>query len=190
MATQSTAVIQSPKFTKNERNLYIKQRDKAIFNTPEEEYAYAIKNKKTCTKCNLMKPLSEYSGNTSGSDAFDRTRYRLRRPECKDCTKKVNKGKREAKVLAKSSGIPYIAPEDTVCALCEKPPKQGDTLVFDHCHKTNTFRGYLHNSCNRSLGVLGDDNEGILRAFNYVNKYKKKLIIQNKDTYVCSISED
>ena len=62
--------------------------------------------------------------------------------------------------------------------------------MFDHCHKTNTFRGYLHNSCNRSLGVLGDDNEGILRAFNYVNKYKKKLIIQNKDTYVCSISED
>jgi DNA repair exonuclease SbcCD ATPase subunit len=41
-------------------------------------------------------------------------------------------------------------------------------LVFDHCHKMNKFRGYCCNSCNRSLGVLGDDVEGIINVLNYL----------------------
>lgn len=191
MATQSTPVIQPPKFTENERNLYNKQSSKAHFHTAEEEYyEYAEKNKKMCSKCNSMKKLSEYSGNTAGSDAFNSNGYRLRRPECKDCNKKASKGKSEAIALAKRLGRPIKAPEGTKCALCGNLPKRGDTLVFDHCHKTNTFRGYLHNSCNRSLGVLGDDIPGMLRAINFLNKYEKKLITQNKDTGDLEIIED
>jgi hypothetical protein len=32
----------------------------------------------------------------------------------------------------------------------------------------NKFRGYCCNSCNRSLGVLGDDVEGIINVLNYL----------------------
>ena len=162
-------------FTKNERNLYIKQKTKAKFNSPEEEYEYATKNKKECSKCKCVKKLNEYSGNTCGRDAFDKEGYRLRRPECKDCTKQANKGKNEAKKIAKESGISYEAPEFTKCAMCCKLPKKGDELVFDHCHKTKTFRGYLHNSCNRSIGVLGDCIYGAIMFFNYVNIFKIKV---------------
>jgi hypothetical protein len=174
--------MQTPKLTENENNLYIKQKSKAKFDTAEEEYEYAEKKKKECSKCNLMKKLNEYSGNTSGCDAFDKEGYRLRRPECKDCNKKATKGKNDAIKVAKSLGIPHKAPEGTKCALCGNLPKKGDALVFDHCHKTNKFRGYLHNSCNRSLGVLGDDVPGIIKALNFLNMYEKKNITQDKDT--------
>jgi len=180
MATQTTLVIHKPKITKNEHNLYIKQKYKAKFDTAEEEYEYASNSEKRCSKCESMKKLNEYSGNTSGCDAFDKEGYRLRRPECKDCSKKANKGKNDAIKLAELIGIPYKAPEGTKCSLCEKLPKKGDGLVFDHCHKTNTFRGYLHNSCNRSLGVLGDNVHGLIRAVNFLQKYEKKNITQDK----------
>jgi hypothetical protein len=169
-------------FTKNERDLYIKQKDKAKFNSPEEEYEFAAKNKKECSKCKSMKKLNEYTGNTSGSDAFDKEGYRLRRPECKDCNKQAINGKNEAKKIAQSLGISIKAPEFTKCALCDKLPKKGDELVFDHCHKTNTFRGYLHNSCNRAIGVLGDNCYGAIMYLNYVNKFENKKIEQDCHT--------
>jgi len=123
-----------------------------------------------------------YGGNTSGCDAFDREGYRLRRPECRICTKKIARGKSEAAKVAKLTGIPYKAPEGTRCALCCKPAKRGDALVFDHDHVTNTFRGYLHNSCNRSLGVLGDDVESLLRAVNYLNRTENlNVVVTDKD---------
>lgn len=177
-------------FTANERELYSKQKDKSKFKTPEEEYKYALQNEKECSKCRSIKDLTEYAGNTSGSDAFDKNGYRLRRPECKDCTKEADKGKKEAMKLAKELGIPYKAPEGTKCALCGKLPKKGDELVFDHCHKKKAFRGYLHNSCNRALGVLGDDVSGIINCINYLNKHEKKNITQNKNTGDLEIIED
>jgi hypothetical protein len=177
-------------FTDNECELYIRQKNKAKFKTPEEEYEYAVQKEKECSKCRLMKKLTEYTGNTSGCDAFDKEGYRLRRPECKDCTIKTNKGKNEAIKLAKNLRIAYKAPEGTICALCGKLPKKGDGIVFDHCHKTNTFRGYLHNSCNRALGVLGDDVTKMIKCINYMNIHEKKNITQNKDTGDLEIIED
>ena len=168
--------------TINEKNLYTKQANKTKFKTAEEENEYAKQNQKKCSKCNLMKTLIEYAGNTSGCDAFDMDGYRLRRPECKNCSKEIAKGKTESKKNAKNLGISYEAPDGTKCALCGELSKKGDRLVFDHCHKTNTFRGYLHNSCNRSLGVLGDDINGMLRAINFLNKFEKKKITQNINT--------
>jgi hypothetical protein len=168
--------------TKNEQELYIKQKEWAHFDTAEKEYEYASQTEKTCSKCNSTKMLICFSGNTSGSCAFDKDGYRLRRPECKHCSKNISRGKTEAKKLAKQMGIAYKAPEGTKCALCNTIGKKGDFLVFDHCHTTNKFRGYLHNSCNRSLGVLGDNVEGLLRAVAYLNKSEDKMILQDELT--------
>ena len=82
---------------KKETENYNRQKDKCIFKTPEEEYEWAKKQKKTCSKCLTEKILSDFNGNTSGTDAFDKNGYRLRRPECKICTKNVSIGKTEAK---------------------------------------------------------------------------------------------
>lgn len=178
MMTQSSQM----KITANECSLYTKQKDKAKFNTAEEEYEYASKTEKICSKCGLVKSLNDYAGNTSGCDAFNKYGYRLRRPECKVCSRNSLQGKQDAVKLAKKMGISHKAPEGTICAICGNLGKKGDGLVFDHCHKTNIFRGYIHNSCNRSIGVLGDNVKKILNVVNFLNKTEKCNFIQDKDT--------
>ena len=169
-----------PFFSKKELSNYERQQYKCIFKNPKEEYAWARLQKKTCSKCSIEKKLSDFNGNTSGTDAFDKQGYRLRRPECKECTIKVFRGKKEAKEKAKAFGISYIAPEGTLCAVCNKSSSIGNGIVFDHCHDKNIFRGYCCNSCNRSIGVLGDNVDGLLKAINYLLKTEKCKIIQDE----------
>ena len=159
-----------PTFTQKDRNHYLKQKDKCMFNSPEEEHTWALTQTKTCSKCHKTKKLVCFNKNTSSTDAFYADGIRQRRPECAECTKLVSKGANEAKKLAKNIGIPYVAPPGTKCQICQKMASKGNSIVFDHCHKTNTFIGYLCNTCNRGLGLLGDDEEGILRVLNYLKK--------------------
>ena len=155
-------------FTEKEVVNYLRQKDKARFSSPEEEYDDAFLKYKECSKCKVNKQLIYFNGNTSGTDAFDRNGFRLRRPECSDCTNIANRGKSIAKNIAKQEGISYTAPEGSKCNICNKIQDEKNKLVFDHCHKMNKFRGYCCNSCNRSLGVLGDDVEGIINVLNYL----------------------
>ena len=168
-------------FTLKEIQNYERQKDKCFFKSPKEEYQWAKTQTKTCSKCLIEKKLSDFNGNTSGTDAFDKNGYRLHRPECKECSKNISKGKTEAKKKAKKLGISYVAPEGSLCAVCNKPSSIGNCMVFDHCHINNIFRGYCCNSCNRSIGVLGDNIDGLLQAINYLLKTEKCNIIQNDD---------
>ena len=44
-------------------------------------------------------------------------------------------------------------------------------LAVDHCHDTGVVRGLLCQSCNTSIGKLGDNIEGLKRALNYLKDY-------------------
>jgi hypothetical protein len=169
-----------PTFSVKETNNYIRQKDKAHFNSPEEEYDDAFLKYKECSKCKIMRRLTDFNGNTSGCDAFDRKGYRLRRPECYECTNLASKGKLIAKNVAKKEGVSYTAPEGSRCNICNKIQDENNKLVFDHCHKTNKFRGYCCNSCNRSLGVLGDDVNGLINVINYLLINNPVVIKQNE----------
>ena len=39
------------------------------------------------------------------------------------------------------------------CEICN----EGDTIVFDHCHTTGKFRGWICKRCNVTLGKVQDD---------------------------------
>lgn len=168
------------KFTEKEKRRYILQANKAKFKSPLYEYKWSINNFKVCSKCNSKKNLTLFNNNTSSNDGFDKDGYRLKRSECKECTNKISRGKRIAKKLAKEEGIFYKPPIGTKCEICNKPGTKNNKIVFDHCHETNTFRGYCCNSCNRSIGILGDNINGIINVFNYLNK-NEKIIIKQKD---------
>ena len=43
-------------------------------------------------------------------------------------------------------------------------------LCYDHDHVTMSFRGVLCRSCNRSIGQLGDNVEGLTKALAYLTK--------------------
>ena len=168
-----------PTFTQKEYENYSRQKGKAHFSSPEDEYKYEFHNYKICSMCKENKKLIEFNGNTSGTDAFDKKGYRLKRPECSICTKKASNGKSQAKKIAKKEGIEYNAPDGSKCGICNKIQTEKNKLVFDHCHKTEKFRGYCCNSCNRSLGVFGDNVEGLVNALNYLLKSEPVKIIQN-----------
>ena len=55
------------------------------------------------------------------------------------------------------------------CAVCGK--HQSDfkiALAVDHCHTTGKIRGLLCSSCNRAIGLLGDDLYGVTLAMEYL----------------------
>ena len=148
----------------------------------EEQIIDDASKPKTCTKCKETKWRIQFNTNCSGSDKLDRHRILKRRPECSACTKKGAAGKRTAQILAKTIGVSYKAPQGTKCTLCNdarRPP--GESLVFDHCHEKNVFRGYLCNMCNRSLGGLGDNANGLVNALNFLLKTSEKKIAISSD---------
>lgn len=51
------------------------------------------------------------------------------------------------------------------CACCKKPTKR---FVLDHCHETGIIRGAICHRCNNGLGMLGDNTEGVLMAWDYL----------------------
>ena len=62
------------------------------------------------------------------------------------------------------------------CPICNKTFIVGITgrVVIDHDHETGNFRGYLCNTCNASLGGLGDNIKELKNAITYLkNTYKK-----------------
>ena len=168
--TFASCQCRKPKFTTSDKKHYELQKEKTRFSNPFEEYSWAYKQFKKCSKCSKNKSLVCCIKNTSSSDGFLKDGTRQRRPECAECTQNVNKGANQAKKLAKTMGIPYVAPSGTCCEICKKTASKGNAIVFDHCHKKNIFRGYLCNTCNRGLGLLGDDEEGIMRVLNYLKK--------------------
>jgi hypothetical protein len=45
-----------------------------------------------------------------------------------------------------------------------------EELCYDHCHSTMKFRGILCRGCNRSLGQLGDNLDGIKKVVAYLER--------------------
>jgi hypothetical protein len=58
-----------------------------------------------------------------------------------------------------------------LCAICGR---QGGkkSLNLDHHHDTMQVRGLLCGSCNRALGLLGDDIERMRSAIRYLQRNK------------------
>lgn len=56
------------------------------------------------------------------------------------------------------------------CGICGTHKSQKERkLAIDHDHTTNEIRGLLCTECNTSLGKLGDNVEGILKALRYLS---------------------
>jgi len=54
------------------------------------------------------------------------------------------------------------------CAICRKPFADNGVPHIDHCHSTGAVRGILCFTCNKGLGMFGDNQDGVQRALNYL----------------------
>lgn len=62
------------------------------------------------------------------------------------------------------------------CACCGRP--ESDTkrgFHLDHCYQTQTFRGWICEQCNRGIGNLGDNIEGLEKALEYMKRHRDGL---------------
>lgn len=77
------------------------------------------------------------------------------------------------KQLATKHGLEHWEFRDLVerqagrCAICGKTPT-ATSLHIDHDHATGRVRGLLCISCNTGLGKLGDSEEALMRAIDYL----------------------
>lgn len=113
---------------------------------------------KICPKCGLSKLESEFRYRQRSEDNSSLRTY----TNCKSCEHKINtlliKLKKE-----NNHNRPIL------CDCCGKESK----LHLDHCHKTNSFRGWLCNNCNVGISRLGDNIEGVVQALNYLLERRK-----------------
>lgn len=59
-----------------------------------------------------------------------------------------------------------VATQGGRCAICRRVPDE--RLHIDHDHETGAIRGLLCASCNRGLGLLGDDEARLEAALAYM----------------------
>jgi recombination endonuclease VII len=72
--------------------------------------------------------------------------------------------------LRKRAGLPEATrPCPDLCECCNTYK----ATHLDHCHVSGTFRGWLCGRCNRSIGQLGDNIEGLMNAVRYLERAAK-----------------
>jgi len=108
----------------------------------------------TCRHCGVTKARSEfrlYRRATGDRES--------RSTSCKSCQRDL---------ISVRDKIRKTAPPHK--GYCECCGKETDKLVLDHCYETEVFRGWLCGHCNMSIGLLGDDEDGLMKALSYVKK--------------------
>jgi hypothetical protein len=131
---------------------------------------------KTCSKCKIEKPLSDFHNATSGK--FGKHHY------CKDCWSVHRKQKykynpkdyydrriRNVYNLTQEQLMSMYHSQNKKCKICgdayEKVSRHGG-LHIDHCHTTGKVRGLLCGRCNTLLGVSKDNVVILQSAIDYL----------------------
>ena len=125
--------------------------------TLDNSYKELVGLTQVCKICSKEKDLSlfhKHSGNLTGIDR-----------RCKTCFKKDGKLRKELR-----EKYAHVKPDN--CDCCGIPHRK--SLVVDHDHSTLKFRGWLCESCNLGIGLLGDDIESTEKALTYLRKHYER----------------
>ena len=117
---------------------------------------------RTCNKCGETKPITAFGKNSYGAEKF-------RRKICIQCRNNSDKSKRDA---IRKLGGKLIKPHvGTPCECCGIPmthDKEMSGVCFDHDSVKEEFRGWICKKCNTSMGLHGDDIDGIKKIIVYL----------------------
>jgi len=159
--------------------------------TPSSDYRTPMSTKR-CTVCEQEVPVELFYKRAASEDNLA---YR-----CKPCDKlagqkyrKLNKEKdrqsrkwervRRLYGLTEASYLNLWEAQGGKCKVCSQALKEGWTknhdkhrAVVDHCHTTGKVRGLLCTMCNKGVGLLGDNSEGLYKAYEYLLDFEKKEV--------------
>ena len=135
----------------------------------DDHFDLVFEDGKICIKCDTKLPLTNFSPASGGN---------FLRPECKKCNNELSKVRL---LLKEKYGMPK---EGYICPICKGTKdkvnglgnKKNGSWVIDHCHESETFRGWLCHTCNRCLGGFKDDIKILGRAIKYLKQHREGLI--------------
>lgn len=70
--------------------------------------------------------------------------------------------------LTRDSFAELVMACGNACDLCRREFPSRYATHIDHCHETGVVRGLLCFTCNKALGMLGDNAAGLERALAYL----------------------
>lgn len=142
---------------------------------------------KRCSHCREVKTLSEFHNNRNQPDgklieckpcrrAYNRNAYQ----KVKDTPRQKRANLRNTLItnygLSLEDYDALLVKQRGCCAICGQEPegkRATRRLHVDHCHQSNRVRGLLCIHCNRALGSLGDNLQGVMRAVRYLQNGKQ-----------------
>ena len=119
-----------------------------------------------CINCGTRQPPDQFCHMASGE---------IKR-KCRTCA-------RNQSTLIKELKKPNPYPDkDYTCPICDRHideiGQHGQTRlqnwVLDHCHDTETFRGWLCHHCNVWLGAFSDKLNRLIKAVKYLERHKNE----------------
>ena len=124
-----------------------------------------------CKVCARSIARSDYENNTAARKETNR-RYR-ERPEVRRKFRDSRLNKKYGVGLTEYSLM--LAGQGGGCAICRTKDNgtRGRELPVDHDHETGKVRGILCDTCNRVLGLFGDDPVVIRRAIAYLEHWEE-----------------
>ena len=114
--------------------------------------------KQVCKICKKEKHVSLFPKHRQFKTRLDN--------RCKACIKKQSQ-------LRSDLRSKYQILMDDVCDCCGNTSNK--SLVLDHDHTTNAFRGWICEPCNHGIGKLGDNIEGVEKALNYLRRHNDSI---------------
>ena len=129
----------------------------------EEEIRTGVKTK-VCSQCLTEKPATTeyFNKNMNDKGIYDRLKH-----ICRCC---VSHNSKTLSVIRRTA--PPTPQQCECCGVGFQNLNKRD-IHLDHCKKTDTFRGWLCKNCNVGLGMLGDDEEGLKQAIEYLERASK-----------------
>jgi len=141
---------------------------------------------RTCNICNKSKPLTEFyqtvrNGKPYGYHGKCKSCYVKKQQENYTPEKGRDKNLRHSYGITIQEYNEMLDYQNGKCATCgttepggRKSGRGGGTNVFvvDHCHTTGKVRGLLCHSCNRAMGLLGDNVHIIEEMIKYLQKHQ------------------
>lgn len=131
-----------------------------LFNLPPHVFEDGLE----CNNCGVVQPVQNFQHMLSGE---------IKR-KCRTCSRNQSK-------LIKYLKTIYPYPHNNYnCPICKrgmqdissKGQKRLKNWVLDHCHDSETFRGWLCHHCNTGLGAFKDDLNRIKNAVLYLQKHE------------------
>jgi hypothetical protein len=120
-----------------------------------------------CNNCGVVQPVENFQRMQSGE---------IKR-KCRSCARNQSNLIKELRNKHAYPDANYSCPicQRTIAEIGRKGQTRLQNWVLDHCHETETFRGWVCHHCNTGLGAFSDNLDRIQKAVIYLKKHEDKI---------------